>query len=364
MTVPDADVKDRTGRGSLLASTGRRGCLGGPAHRGGDAVRGGLARDELGTPRLAPLERLVEAAFVGTDGEEPDDDYPERDADQDADHERFHLCSSFVRLSRSAQTAESRPLSEQPLCHAVRWHYPVVAGAAVQASGVRKRFGAIEALAGLDVEVRTGEIYGLLGPNGSGKTTLIRCLAGLLRPDGGQLATLGRVPRDAVAAGRVGYMTQAPALYGDLSVEENLGFFARLQQMERREERIEAVLRTVDLLDRRRSPVSTLSGGMRTRLSLAATLLHEPDLLLLDEPTVGVDPVLRQEFWAHFRGLAGQGVTILVSSHVMDEAGRCDRLGLIHHGRVLAEGSASDLVARAGTRDLESAFLALAAVPA
>ena len=230
---------------------------------------------------------------------------------------------------------------------------------AIRATGVRKSFGKVLALAGIDVEVRTGEIYGLLGPNGSGKTTFIRCLAGLLRPDAGSLAVLGRSPHETVAAGRVGYMTQTAALYGDLSVAENLAFFARLEGIADRPARIESVLRTVDLLDRRRSPVSTLSGGMRQRVSLAAALLHEPDLLLLDEPTVGVDPVLRHEFWSHFRELAGRGVTILVSSHVMDEASRCDRLGLIRAGRVLAEGTAADLVARSGARDLESAFLAL-----
>jgi ABC-2 type transport system ATP-binding protein len=234
------------------------------------------------------------------------------------------------------------------------------AEAAVRAKGVRKRFGAIEALGGLDLEVRAGEIYGLLGPNGSGKTTFIRCLAGLVRPDAGDITVLGRAPRDAVAAGRIGYMTQAAALYGDLSVLENLSFFSRLEGVEQASERIDDALRTVDLLDRKRSTVSTLSGGMRQRVSLAAALLHQPDLLLLDEPTVGVDPVLRQEFWTHFRALASKGVTILVSSHVMDEASRCDRLGLIRAGRVLAEGSAAELMRRAGTQDLEAAFLKLA----
>lgn len=233
-------------------------------------------------------------------------------------------------------------------------------GAAVQARGVRKRFGTIDALAGLDLAVNTGEIYGLLGPNGSGKTTFIRCLGGLVRPDAGEITVLGRTPAEAVRAGRVGYMTQNAALYSDLSVDENLDFFARLQGVDNADERIEEALRTVELLDRRRAVVSTLSGGMRTRLSLAASLLHRPDLLLLDEPTVGVDPVLRAEFWTHFRALARSGVTILVSSHVMDEAGRCDRLGLIRAGRVLAEGTADELVRRAGTRDLESAFLSLA----
>jgi ABC-2 type transport system ATP-binding protein len=238
--------------------------------------------------------------------------------------------------------------------------FAVPAEFAVVAQGVRKRFGAIEALRGLDLAIRTGEIYGLLGPNGSGKTTFIRCVAGLLRPEAGTLAALGLTPRAAVSAGRVGYMTQAAALYGELSVDENLRFFAALQGVPHAEERIEEALRTVDLLDRRRSVVNTLSSGMRTRVSLAATLLHRPSLLLLDEPTVGVDPLLRQEFWAHFRKLASSGITILESSHVMDEASRCDRLGLIRSGVVLAEGTANELVSRAGTRDLESAFLALA----
>ncbi len=238
--------------------------------------------------------------------------------------------------------------------------FAVPAEFAVVAQGVRKRFGAIEALRGLDLAIRTGEIYGLLGPNGSGKTTFIRCVAGLLRPEAGTLAALGLTPRAAVSAGRVGYMTQAAALYGELSVDENLRFFAALQGVPHAEERIEEALRTVDLLDRRRSVVNTLSSGMRTRVSLAATLLHRPSLLLLDEPTVGVDPLLRQEFWAHFRKLASSVITILVSSHVMDEASRCDRLGLIRSGVVLAEGTANELVSRAGTRDLESAFLALA----
>ena len=230
---------------------------------------------------------------------------------------------------------------------------------ALEARDVRKRFGEVEALCGLSLSVGTGEIYGLLGPNGSGKTTFIRCVAGLVRPDGGTLAVLGERPTGAVASGRIGYMTQVAALYAELSVEENLGFFAALMGLGEVPRRIEQALRTVDLLERRRSVVGTLSSGMRQRVSLAAALLHEPRLLLLDEPTVGVDPALRRDFWRHFRSLAERGVTILVSSHVMDEAARCDRLGLIRDGRVLAEGTAGELVARAGALDLESAFLAL-----
>ncbi len=235
---------------------------------------------------------------------------------------------------------------------------------AVEAREVRKRFGEVTALDGLSLTVAAGEIYGLLGPNGSGKTTLIRALAGLVRPDAGEVRVFGATPRAAVAGGAIGYMTQAPALYGELSVEENLRFFAALEGVADVTGRVEDALRHVELIDRRGTIVGSLSGGMKTRISLAATLLHQPRLLLLDEPTVGVDPALRREFWQHFRSLASEGVTILISSHVMDEASRCDRLGLIRAGRLLAEGSASELIRSAGTADLESAFLALSQAPA
>ena len=246
------------------------------------------------------------------------------------------------------------------------WHHRAVQqtgpGVAVHAEGLRKAFGKVMALDGLDLAVPSGQIYGLLGPNGSGKTTLIRALAGLVRPDAGTVTVLGRPARDAVADGMVGYMTQSAALYGELSIEENLRFFAALEGVPASGvgPRIDDALGSVALLDRRRAIVGTLSGGMRTRVSLAATLLHRPAILLLDEPTVGVDPALRRDFWDHFRALARSGTTILVSSHVMDEAARCDRLGLIRAGRLLAEGTVAELCARAGTTDLESAFLALA----
>jgi ABC-2 type transport system ATP-binding protein len=240
----------------------------------------------------------------------------------------------------------------------------LVAQLAVEARDVRKHFGPVTALDGLTLSVNAGEIYGLLGPNGSGKTTFIRALAGLVRPDAGEISVLGQTPRAAVASGGVGYMTQVPALYAELSVDENLRFFAALEGMTDVNAKIEDALGRVGLLDRRRSVVSTLSGGMKTRASLAATLLHGPRLLLLDEPTVGVDPLQRRDFWDHFRALAKSGVTLLVSSHVMDEASRCDRLGLIRSGRLLAEGSVQELISRAGTADLESAFLALSEMPA
>jgi ABC-2 type transport system ATP-binding protein len=235
---------------------------------------------------------------------------------------------------------------------------------AVDASDVRKRFGDIEALAGLALSVAAGEILGLLGPNGSGKTTFIRAVAGLVRVDGGRISVLGRAPRDAVAGGLVGYMTQSAALYQELSVEENLAFFAALRGIREPRPAIDEALRVVDIAARRRSLVTTLSGGMRQRLSLAIALLGRPPLLLLDEPTVGVDPALRREFWVFFKTLASQGTAILVSSHVMDEAERCDRLALIRSGRVIADGSTSQIRDRAGTADLEEAFLRLSERPA
>ncbi len=228
---------------------------------------------------------------------------------------------------------------------------------AIEATDVRKRFGSVQALAGVTLSVPTGTVYGLLGPNGAGKTTLIRSLVGLVRPEAGELRVLGHRMPDRAVLERIGYMTQATALYADLSAEENARFFAAIHGGGD----VEAALRFVDLWDRRASVTSTLSGGMRTRLSLACALVHEPDLLLLDEPTVGVDPQLRAQLWDGLREMAAGGTTIIVSSHVMDEAERADRLGLMLDGRVLAEGTVADLLALAGTERLEDAFLRLSA---
>jgi ABC-2 type transport system ATP-binding protein len=237
----------------------------------------------------------------------------------------------------------------------------------VEATGLVKQFGAVRALDGLDVTIPGGIIYGLLGPNGSGKTTLIRALVGLVRPEAGRVRVLGHpVPAEAAAVRpQIGYMTQVPALYGDLSVTENLDFFARvfgLTDAATRKARIAEVLQLVELDARARDPVNNLSGGMRQRISLACTLIHRPRLLLLDEPTVGVDPQLRHAFWTYFRTLVDGGVTIIVSSHVMDEAERCDRLGLMRAGKLLAEGTAAGLRAQTGQPTLEDAFLVLAGV--
>ena len=228
---------------------------------------------------------------------------------------------------------------------------------AVDVDGVSKSFGAFKALNGVTLRVRKGEIYGLLGPNGAGKTTLIRLIVGLLKAHAGTVTVLGHRMPDVPVLRHIGYMTQAAALYPALSVEENVRFFAAINGAE---DGVQDALDLVQLWDRRTSVVSTLSGGMRTRCSLACAIVHRPELLLLDEPTVGVDPELRAQLWEDFRRMARAGTTIIVSSHVMDEADRCQRLGLIQYGRLIDEGSPADIRATAGTQNLEEAFLTLA----
>jgi ABC-2 type transport system ATP-binding protein len=229
----------------------------------------------------------------------------------------------------------------------------------LETKGLHKHFETIHAVDGVDLSVKGGEIYGLLGPNGSGKTTLIRLLIGLLRPTAGSIRLLGEaIPNKAILS-KVGYMTQSSALYEELTVQENVAFFAEMCGSHE-PAWIDEAIALVDLQDRSRSPVRTLSGGLRQRTSLACSLAHRPLVLLLDEPTVGVDPQLRATFWSYFRRLADSGVTLIVSSHVMDEAERCDRLGFMRQGKLLAEGSAAELRKRKGTRTLEGAFLKFA----
>ncbi|MBI3915048.1 MAG: ABC transporter ATP-binding protein [Chloroflexi bacterium] len=231
--------------------------------------------------------------------------------------------------------------------------------ASIQTFDLDKSFGAIHAVQDVNIKINRGEIYGLLGPNGSGKTTLIRMLVGLIKPTRGYVSMLGaRMPNKRVL-GRIGYMTQTTAVYNDLSVQENLEFFGALLGGVKKA-RVQELMELVELRERAHSLASTLSGGMKQRTSLACALVHRPDLLFLDEPTVGVDPQLRRTFWQYFRSLASEGVTIVVSSHVMDEAERCDRLGFIRAGKLFAEGSADELRARAGTANLEDAFLKFA----
>ena len=232
---------------------------------------------------------------------------------------------------------------------------------AILSKDLSKRFGDVEALRGLTLLVPRGVTFGLLGPNGAGKTTAIRLWLGLTAPSGGTAFVLGRriPPRDVLP--RIGYMPQDVAVYPDLTVDENLALFGRLIGMgaEAIEDRTEEVLELVDIASRRHDLVSTLSGGLRRRTSLAAALLHDPDLLLLDEPTVGVDPELRAAFWTYFRVLTARGKTVLITTHYMEEAAQCDRVALIHRGRLLAHGPPAAIKERTRTANLDDAFLAL-----
>ncbi len=233
--------------------------------------------------------------------------------------------------------------------------------AALEMSGIAFAYGRRPVLEALSLRVPAGVAFGILGANGAGKTTLIRLVVGLLRPRSGTLSVLGRPPSRDVAR-ETGYMPQLSALYLGLSARENVDFFARMQGLSDRRARRDAVeraLRLVELWDRRDDPVSALSGGMRQRVSLATALAHRPRLLVLDEPTVGLDPELRAAFWEHFRSLTADGVSIILSSHTMDDAAHCDRLGFLRDGRLIAEGSPRQLAAGTG-RDgatLEEAFL-------
>jgi ABC-2 type transport system ATP-binding protein len=231
--------------------------------------------------------------------------------------------------------------------------------ASIEIRELHKHFGSLRAVDGVTLAVKTGEIYGLLGPNGSGKTTLIRMLVGLLHPTAGSARVLGRTMPSKSVLAQVGYMPQASALYSDLTIRENVAFFAEMCGGGHRAQVDEAIA-LVELEERADDLVRTLSGGLKQRTSLACALAHRPLLLLLDEPTVGIDPLLRATFWRYFRELADVGTTLVISSHVMDEAERCDRLGLLRNGRLLAEGSAAELCTRAGTPNLEQAFLLLA----
>jgi ABC-2 type transport system ATP-binding protein len=231
-------------------------------------------------------------------------------------------------------------------------------GAAITARGLTKRFGDITAVDGLDLDLAPGRIYGLLGPNGSGKTTLIRLLVGLAKPTSGEASVLGVRMPDRENLAHIGYMTQADGIYIELSVWENLRFFAALAGTGDRAA-MDQVLELVELSKRKGTPALNLSGGMRRRLSLACALVHQPTVLFLDEPTVGIDPALRVQFWTYFRQLAAAGTTLVVSSHVMDEADRCDELLLMFHGKMLARGSGAQIREQAGTQDMEEAFLRL-----
>ncbi|MHB8959464.1 MAG: ABC transporter ATP-binding protein [Candidatus Limnocylindrales bacterium] len=233
---------------------------------------------------------------------------------------------------------------------------PDAGGAAIRAVGLVKRFGPVIAVDGMTFDLAPGRIYGLLGPNGSGKTTLIRLLTGMTRATEGTAHVLGVRMPDRANLARIGYMTQGDGIYPALTAGENAQFFAAAYGVEDAG-RVDEALQLVELADRAKTIAGTLSGGQRRRLSLACALVHKPPVLFLDEPTVGVDPLLRVQFWGHFRRLADAGTTIVVSSHVMDEADRCDELLFMRAGKVIARGSGEQLRNEAGTDDLEAAFL-------
>ena len=228
---------------------------------------------------------------------------------------------------------------------------------AVDIVGLRVVRGGRPVIRSLDLAVPVGQVVGLLGPSGSGKTTLLRAIVGVQVVDDGTVTVLGLPAGSAALRRRVGYVTQSPSVYTDLTVTENLRYAAAILGADA--EAVRQALTDVDLVGHADQSIGTLSGGERARVSLAIALLGRPDVLVLDEPTVGLDPVLRRDLWQLFHRLSGAGVSLLVSSHVMDEAARCDRLVLLRGGAVLADGPLDDLLARTGTADAEAAFLAL-----
>jgi ABC-2 type transport system ATP-binding protein len=225
---------------------------------------------------------------------------------------------------------------------------------------VTKSFGGVAAISNMTLDIPEGRIFGLLGPNGAGKTTLLRMIMGVLQPDKGSITLFGKYAPGIRATSRlIGYMPQQLALYEALSVEENVLFYGRLYGVEPRTlaARCEEILARVELLDRRGSLLGTLSGGMQRRAMLASTLIHRPRLLILDEPTAGVDPVLRLKFWNWFLGLAGEGVSILVTTHHISEATHCQEVLFLRAGRLLEQGRPGELIERYQAPDLEAAFV-------
>ncbi len=233
---------------------------------------------------------------------------------------------------------------------------------AIQTSKLTKKFGKFTAVDNLDLIIDEGQTYGLLGPNGSGKTTAIRMITGLLEPTSGTVRVLGKAIPSREVLSSIGYMPQDLAIYVDNTVHENLELFGKLYGMstETFKMRESEMLDFVDLSGWKDSLASTLSGGMRHRLSLACALLHEPKLLILDEPTVGVDPELRASFWEYFGKLGKEGITVVITTHYMDEASRCQNVGLLRQGRLIAGGNPGELMKKHAKGSLEDVFLEIA----
>ena len=233
------------------------------------------------------------------------------------------------------------------------------AGPAILTDGLRVRRGKLDALLDLSISVPPGQVVGLLGPSGSGKSTLMRSIVGAQLIAAGSVTVLGAPAGSLALRRRIGYVTQAPSVYDDLTVAQNLRYFGRVIAAPMSD--VERVIAEVELEPQTNQLVGSLSGGEMNRVSLAAALLGSPELLVLDEPTVGLDPVLRRDLWELFARLARRGVSLLVSSHVMDEARRCDRILLLHNGRLLADETPDGLLIKTGTTDADDAFLTLIA---
>jgi ABC-2 type transport system ATP-binding protein len=234
-------------------------------------------------------------------------------------------------------------------------------GPAIEVDRVTFNYGRLKAIDDLSLEIPAGTSFGLLGPNGAGKTTLIRLMVGLLKPAAGSIKCLGKTPSSANAR-LTGYMPQLPALYSELSVEQNIDFFARIYGLKDRKERaqrVDEVIKLVDLWPKRKTQIMKLSGGMKQRVSLGCAIVHNPPLLFLDEPTVGLDPELRVHFWEHFENLTRGGTTLIISSHTFDDAAHCHKLAFLRLGRIVAQGTPADLRAATGVKgcSLEDAFL-------
>lgn len=224
---------------------------------------------------------------------------------------------------------------------------------------INKSFGEHQVLKDVNIEVLYGDIYGMLGPSGCGKTTTVKIIAGILEATSGEVLVLDEKMPKLELMGKVGYMAQSDALYGDLTARQNLEFFGQLYGLDddKLKIRVEEVIAVVNLSKDLDKPISAFSGGMKRRLSLAMTILHQPKVLILDEPTVGIDPLLRQNIWNELYKMTKNGVTILVTTHVMDEAEKCTHLSMMREGEMLATGTPSEIQEKAGVRNLEEAFI-------
>ncbi|MGP4075336.1 ABC transporter ATP-binding protein [Halobacillus sp. K22] len=229
----------------------------------------------------------------------------------------------------------------------------------VQMNGISHQFGKTTILQDINLSIEKGEIFGLLGPSGAGKTTLVKMMTGILAPGKGEVFLNNELMPSLKQMKKYGFMAQSDALYQELTARENLEFFASLYKLSKtkRKQRIQEVMDMVDLTKHLDQPVETYSGGMKRRLSLAAALVHEPEIIILDEPTVGIDPVLRQSIWQELYRLKEGGVTIIVTTHVMDEAEKCDRLAMLRDGKVIAVDSPEQLKDRIGASTIEEVFL-------